>query len=496
MKKKLKRTVSIFIMRRYKKMKPLVCFVLIFCLAIGIWCTGAMALPASEATVIHTGTVREGGAPWRLYDNGTLVVDEGFIEWDGGHMRGGSPWSAHSGHIQRIVFTGPIVGGDSLQGLFSGLQNLISIDGLHYFDTGNVTNMQEMFSMAVAILFPRSRLERVDLSGWDTSNVTNMSRMFEDTIALECIDLSGWDTSNVTTMGSMFRNSRLERLDLSDFDTRNVTDMNDMFFWNALHAHSHAFRELTFGEHFYFVGNAGLLPIPQDETYTGKWEVVGGNVALTSAELMQNLGGPGTWVWQQTSFPFPDPHIPDWAREYIWEAYRRNVMQGDAEGYFIPHGQFTRAEAAKILWNLAFTDIPTAERPGVGMDSAFTDVAREWFAPAVNWAAETGIVMGRSNGNGTFRFDPNDAITREELFTILQNFAKVWLEEDATAVPGEGWPFPDHDAISDWAIAAVKWLHAAGLVEGDGYGNANPLGTANRAEVAVIVVRFLRTFVD
>jgi len=206
-------------------------------------------------SVIIAGTVGEGGAPWRLYDDGTLVVDEGFIEWEwvGETWPARSPWDFHFQNIYRIIFTGPMVGGASLQYLFTGLLNVVTIEGLEYFDTSNVKDMRGMFGQTRRLtsldlsnfdtssvtdmrgMFSNAGLTSLDLSGFDTSNVTNMSWMFETAERLTNLNLSGWDTSDVTDMSYMFsRASQLTTLDLSGFDVSNVTNMESIF----LHTHS------------------------------------------------------------------------------------------------------------------------------------------------------------------------------------------------------------------------------------------------------------------
>ncbi|MCL2827748.1 MAG: BspA family leucine-rich repeat surface protein, partial [Oscillospiraceae bacterium] len=137
--------------------------VLVLCILLTLVPIQAMAVPI-------TGTVGPGGAPWRLYDDGTLIVEPGHIDWD--HTE--SPWHVHSDDISTIEFTGPIAAGPHLQNLFNGLSNVHTITGLEHFDTSGVTTMANMFRDAI-------RLTSLNLSGWDTSNVTNMSLMFSGT---------------------------------------------------------------------------------------------------------------------------------------------------------------------------------------------------------------------------------------------------------------------------------------------------------------------------
>lgn len=176
---------------------------------------------------------------------------------------------------------------------------------------------------------------------------------------------------------------------------------------------------------------------------------------------------------------------------YILEAFNRGIVNGrwcgDADTYiFAPNGNFTRAEATQILWNI--TGRPPANAP-----APFSDTVNHWGAPAIAWASEAGIVGGR--GDGTFA--PDEAISREDLFTLLWRFARIaYGVDNLTPTPSAGWPFPDNHLINEWAANAIMWLHAEGHVQGDGYGNVNPRNTANRTEAATIVVRFVRAVLD
>ena len=172
--------------------------------------------------VTHADTVDTSAAPWWLYSDGTLVVGGGIIQWDASINSAISPWDCHSYDIFRIIFTDLIIA-ESIGGLFAGLPNLTTIEGLDLFDTSDVTSMGWMFHGA-------SSLTSLDLSNFDTGNVENMSRMFAGTSSLTSLDLSGFDTRNVRTMRWMFHEaSSLTSLDLSSFDTGSVVDMGGMF---------------------------------------------------------------------------------------------------------------------------------------------------------------------------------------------------------------------------------------------------------------------------
>ncbi|MCL2838140.1 MAG: BspA family leucine-rich repeat surface protein [Oscillospiraceae bacterium] len=179
---------------------------------------GMSRLPG-EPTLVFTNT--DIGAPWRLYDDGTLVVDEGTINRPTGFT---TPWSQWRFDINNVIFTGPIDAEESsLNFLFFFFSNMTNIEGLDYINTRNMQTMIGLFELA-------SSLTSLDLSSWDTSNVTDMSRIFSGTHSLTDLNISGWDTSNMKNMSSMFGGTQsLTSLDLSHFDTSNVTSMGSMF---------------------------------------------------------------------------------------------------------------------------------------------------------------------------------------------------------------------------------------------------------------------------
>ena len=224
------------------------CLVVVVCMLLTV-VTSVMFDQSKEkvfaASVIDSGTVGPGGAPWELFDNGTLEVGAGNINWTSAT----SPWYSHRNFIANITFTGPIEAGPSIANLFLELTNVLTIEGLYYFNTENVTDMSQMFRQTYL-------LTQLDFSGWNTASVTDMHNMFNGagelasldlsswnvelvqdmnglflgTYSLEVLNLSGWNTESVTNMRWMFYNARsLTSLDLSSFDTSNVLDMAWMF---------------------------------------------------------------------------------------------------------------------------------------------------------------------------------------------------------------------------------------------------------------------------
>ena len=151
--------------------------------------------------------------------------------------------------LTKIKFDSGVIANQNSTGLFYGLTNLKSIEGLANLDTSNVTNMSQMFQDSsnlteldlsklntakvtdmYGMFYGCSNLKSIDLSSFDTSAVIDMRRMFDGCKEMVNIDVSHFNTSNVTTMSEIFcRCEKLEELDLSNFDTSNVTDVSWMF---------------------------------------------------------------------------------------------------------------------------------------------------------------------------------------------------------------------------------------------------------------------------
>ena len=122
--------------------------------------------------------------------------------------------------------------------------------------------------------------------------------------------------------------------------------------------------------------------------------------------------------------------------------------------------------------------------PAEGTNS-FTDVPDgQWYTDAVAWAAHNGIVGGVGNN----RFDPNGNITREQMATILFRYSNS-LGLD-TSDREELDYFPDGDQVSAYALDALSWAVSTGLINGS-EGKLLPQGNATRAQVATILMRFI-----
>ena len=170
---------------------------------------------------------------------------------------------------------------------------------------------------------------------------------------------------------------------------------------------------------------------------------------------------------------------PDaWYTDAVQYAYDNGLMTGTAEDTFAPNATTTRGMIVAILHRL--------EGEPAAQDAGFSDVADgSWYASAVAWAKETGIVNGYSDST----FGPNDAITREQMAAILMNYAEYKGQDITASADLSG--YADADDISAWAEDALAWANAEGLINGMSDDELAPQGNATRAQVAAIFQRFL-----
>lgn len=181
--------------------------------------------------------------------------------------------------------------------------------------------------------------------------------------------------------------------------------------------------------------------------------------------------------------PFTDVAEKDWFYNEVKYVYDKGMMNGVSGDSFAPGASTSRGMIVTVLYRLAGS--PPAQAP------AFPDVALgQYYAYPVGWAAQQSIV----NGYETGEFRPGGLLTREQFATILYRYARAMGY--STAARGDLTAFTDLASISPYAGDAMSWAVGAGLLSGMGDGTINPQGSATRAQMAAILTRFCKAFVD
>ena len=192
--------------------------------------------------------------------------------------------------------------------------------------------------------------------------------------------------------------------------------------------------------------------------------------------LILCLGLSVTAFAAETGTGFSDVEAGDWYAEAAVYCRDNGLMAGTGESTFSPDTPMTRGMLVTVLYRLAGS--PSQEHENLGYP--FADVPGDsWYADGVYWTRLNGVVSGYSNS----AFGPNDPLTREQLATIL------WRYAGSPAVGG-GASFADESDIASWAASAVDWAQESGYVSGVGGNRFDPDGTATRAQVAVILMRY------
>ncbi|WP_102410812.1 flavodoxin [Beduinella massiliensis] len=154
---------------------------------------------------------------------------------------------------------------------------------------------------------------------------------------------------------------------------------------------------------------------------------------------------------------------------------KHGIMGGTSDTTFSPDSPMTRAMLAVVLYRMA-------DSPEIGSAPGFTDTAADtWYSDAVVWASESGIISGYDNGV----FGVNDAVTREQMATIL------WRYENSPSTIKKTVEFSDANTISEWAQEAVSWAGASGIIRGKSGNRFDPKTNVTRAEAAMMLYRWL-----
>jgi len=220
-------------------------------------------------------------------------------------------------------------------------------------------------------------------------------------------------------------------------------------------------------------------------------------VATTSStEVPPDTGGGGVLPSQPTSAsdteetqdqPDSDDSFIDvspdaWYYDDVMYVFRNGLMNGTSESpmLFSPILSTTRGMIVTILYRLMGSPDASA------LPNPFDDVAAgTWYYDAVKWAAANGIVKGYGDG----KYGPADDITREQLASILDNYAE-FAGLNLPAVK-EYQAFADNSNIAGYAGGAVERLFKAGVIGGKPGNIFDPKGKATRAEVAAMLTRFI-----
>ena len=175
---------------------------------------------------------------------------------------------------------------------------------------------------------------------------------------------------------------------------------------------------------------------------------------------------------------FDDVGADAWYASSVDYVKYGRLMYGTGNNLFQPDAQMTRAMFAQVLY--ALEGSPSVR----GLSCPFTDVGGSWYTDAVIWAYHAGVVAGVS----ATQFAPNEALTREQMVTMLYGYAG--RDEQLSGSDGALASYQDQASVSDWAREAMAWAVSTGVITGTSTTTLAPQKIGTRAEVATVLMQF------
>ena len=170
---------------------------------------------------------------------------------------------------------------------------------------------------------------------------------------------------------------------------------------------------------------------------------------------------------------FTDVPSTYWAYDAIQYVVDEGLFSGTSGSTFTPGGTMTRA----MLW------VVLARMDGV--DTSATN-GGAWYQTGLDWAVEAGISDG-TNANGS--------ITRAQFAAMLYRYAEC-AGADTTADTSALDKFTDAGSIPSYAVEPLAWAVRNGIVSGTSATAISPSGSATRAQVATMLMRFCECYAD
>ena len=185
------------------------------------------------------------------------------------------------------------------------------------------------------------------------------------------------------------------------------------------------------------------------------------NTLTTDNGVTVTLSDGDTVKIVDNSKEFVDVPTSHWGADAVSFVTSRELFNGTSDITFSPAGNMTRAMIVTVL---------------ARYDGVDTSTGSTWYEAGAAWAVANGVSDG-TNLDGS--------LTREQLVTML------WRLMGSPVVESDLSGYPDSASVSDWAINAMIWAADTGIITGNGAGALNPQGTATRAEVATMLMRFV-----
>ena len=175
---------------------------------------------------------------------------------------------------------------------------------------------------------------------------------------------------------------------------------------------------------------------------------------------------------------YPDIKRGQWYYNAVHYVTLCGFMKGYQSGKFGPADNLQRQDFVVALARIAGADLT----PYMDSTGGLKDVVKgAYYAPAVAWAVDQGIITGYQNG----KFGVGDTVTREQVATIFYRYVGSPEIENIDEILSA---YPDYRRVSVFAEAAMAWAVQNGVITGTN-GTLSPTTGASRAMIATIMMR-------
>lgn len=239
-----------------------------------------------------------------------------------------------------------------------------------------------------------------------------------------------------------------------------------------------------------------LIPLPQSVTtlpeYWGafrynetadRFEFVPHTTRIINGVLyvIVNSASNSVYVVAENPVSFTDVKPEAWYTGYVYKSASKRLVQGVGNGLYQPERNVTRAEFVQMM--VTALQLPKAKSG----TTAYGDIAGEWYYDSIMRAKSAGI-LDKFKGD---KFNPNQAITREEMAVILAAVLRYEKFSTSGSTVNLAGSFVDYANFNKEYASDVEIVYRLKIMQGMGDGKFAPKGTTTRAQAATVQIRLL-----
>ncbi|WHH60956.1 S-layer homology domain-containing protein [Petroclostridium sp. X23] len=219
----------------------------------------------------------------------------------------------------------------------------------------------------------------------------------------------------------------------------------------------------------YYINDNGELEIVTNSTYNPQT----GMVTFKTNHFSQYAVG-------YNKITFHDVPESAWYAEAVSFIAARSITSGTESSNYSPGDKLTRGQFLTMM--MRAYGIAPERNPA----DNFTDAGNTYYTGYLAAAKRLGI----SNGTGNNMFEPENVITRQEMFTLLYSALKTIGQLPEGSGGQTLKDFEDADQTASWAKDAVALFVEVGIIRGSD-GRLDPEVVVDRAQMAQVLYNLL-----